>query len=1058
MSGPRGRPDLGIQCSEWIGFRMAPSPSGQKYKLKLASGRILGPIGLDRVRLLILRNQVTGNEVAREYPNGDWVPVRSIIPIADLLVAQAAGRLDGVTLENEGAADGETRPYIPAGTTRMIIPDDGIPPSASKPGGRGADPPVSTEDEEITDENTVVASWTEVAGSATETAHATFASQETVVLDRGLSDEQKSIPSIREGLDWDGGSRAQNPATGGKAEARQGISEQSTLMLSEAPGGWPWNLRQALKDPRKLKQVLRGSARGVKKSASKIAVGLAIIYIFFEIVDPGKDSSLPPLQREVPIRATMPAYVQGAIDVRKSSRFYEEGVRDYELDNVIGYKLATLRFREAAQADIGNVKALALLASCYLNLIDSANKDENYFNVISKLISLSLSKGVDLPESVIADVEFDLIIGEPEAARTRIVDYTSAHSTYGPEMYFYLAEALFREGDYSKAYEAISQYPENEFFSAKVYYLRGRIAEKLGDDEAAISQYDKAIRLNPAHARSRLALASLLQRKNRLPEAATHLEYLVHHPALLAPIDLAHAYYLHALWSEAEKKDETALGYMDRAVLLDPGNHEYLLEVYELKARTGGNIKALKPYARMYYFLGEGEKLLRQGDTQGALTQFLQARQANDKAPLPLIEMGDMFYRMHDLLNARANYKMAADRAPNNINIWSKYIDVLIQTYEWDEARRQMDRFRRLPVNQSAIDKAAADMYARQGMYVEARYYYRKAMSRDVIDPGVYLAYAKNLVALKSLAEAPFFFALAHRIDPLDPDAVIGAARCLAATGGPDKAITRLEEELRKGTDLRAEILSAIAEFEIEKGAWREAQDYVNQARKANPDYAYPWKLQARIYLGQDPSVSQTSIEQAIDAYGSYSDRNPSDPSGYLERYRLFVRKGDFEKAAAELGKIFAIYPKYPNLHFYKGALYSIMGNHKKAMEEFKSELVNNPNSVATLISYGREYVQVGQVADSVALFNKAMELSPRSAEAKLEAGYSNYLLKNYQGAVALYEAALALDQGNPLIYKRMGMAYQDMDEPEKAAQAFREYLKMEPDAPDKAEIEQYLE
>src|SRR5690606_12449615 len=100
-----------------------------------------------------------------------------------------------------------------------------------------------------------------------------------------------------------------------------------------------------------------------------------------------------------------------------------------------------------------------------------------------------------------------------------------------------------------------------------------------------------------------------------------------------------------------------------------------------------------------------GEKYLKGGNYQEALTQFLEARQQNNKSPIPLVKIGDMFRRLNDLGNARLNYKLAAERASNNIDIWSKYIDVLIESYEWEEAQRAMDKFRKLPVNQSAIDK-----------------------------------------------------------------------------------------------------------------------------------------------------------------------------------------------------------------------------------------------------------------------------------------------------------------------------------------------------------------
>jgi tetratricopeptide (TPR) repeat protein len=63
---------------------------------------------------------------------------------------------------------------------------------------------------------------------------------------------------------------------------------------------------------------------------------------------------------------------------------------------------------------------------------------------------------------------------------------------------------------------------------------------------------------------------------------------------------------------------------------------------------------------------------------------------------------------------------------------------------------------------------------------------------------------------------------------------------------------------------------------------------------------------------------------------------------------------------------------------------------------------------------------------------------------------------RQFPSAIALYLSALALDRGNPEIYKRLGLVYRDAGETAKAAQAFQSYLDLNPDAPDKAEFEQY--
>ncbi|MBI3535273.1 MAG: tetratricopeptide repeat protein [Deltaproteobacteria bacterium] len=367
-----------------------------------------------------------------------------------------------------------------------------------------------------------------------------------------------------------------------------------------------------------------------------------------------------------------------------------------------------------------------------------------------------------------------------------------------------------------------------------------------------------------------------------------------------------------------------------------------------------------------------------------------------------------------------------------------------------------MDRFRVLPVSQSTIDKAAGDMYAKQSRYEEAQTFYKRAMSRDTIDPAVYIAYAQSLYADKKYKEAPFFYSIALRYDPLNVDALIGTAKCIAASEGIDRAIQMLRDELQKGSTARAEFLGAIAEFQIQKGEWEFAQKYIDQAIEANPDYAYPWKLQAQIYLNREGRDKQ-AVDKALAAFKSYSDRNTSDPVGYIERYRLFIRKALFEKAEEELEKIYAIFPKYPNLHFYKGYLYATQGNYKIAIEEFKTELKNSPTNVTTMIALGKAYLEQGSLEDALTQFNKAMQLASRAVEPKHMAAYTNHLLKNYQSAIVLYRAALQLDAANPMLHKRLGLAYWDMGDPTSARAEFKHYLEMEPDAQDRSEVEKFF-
>jgi tetratricopeptide (TPR) repeat protein len=168
------------------------------------------------------------------------------------------------------------------------------------------------------------------------------------------------------------------------------------------------------------------------------------------------------------------------------------------------------------------------------------------------------------------------------------------------------------------------------------------------------------------------------------------------------------------------------------------------------------------------------------------------------------------------------------------------------------------------------------------------------------------------------------------------------------------------------------------------------------------------------------------------------------------------VKKVEYDKASDELSKVFAIYPRYPNLHYYKGLLYAAMLNHKTAVEELRLELRNNPKNIRAMIALGKELVDRGQPQDGLVYLDQAMIADPRSGEAKFQAGYANFMMKNYQGAIALYDAALIYDKGNPQIYRRLAQAYKAINEPGNVQTACRKYLELEPNTPAQDECARY--
>lgn len=1025
--------------------------SGPLYKVKHHSGRVLGPLDLERLRKLILKDQITGTELAKEYPDGIWQDINRIPDIAELLFQKASGKLGTkATLKSDQSS---YRPIL-SPTREQFAPTIVLPPTDS--------PDFTVEQRALSKGKGVPA----------------VGKNELPPDPEGTRLEEEIDPTV---IDPGGG----NPLRGVPDQTKTAIArgfelekaEEGRTVLGIIPKAHDVELANdpilpdTLSDPKFKKMVqeatvalYRPGLETAKKRARLpkgkefiriILIASALGYFGYDsfLKESTTDQTAQYLKKSSAFRPTLPKHSEGKPDPASSVKLYQEAIGNYLLDHVLGYKAAAARFSKAITLDPENLKAYAMLASSYVNLIDTSTKDETFFSVISKLIESAKAKGIELPEIVIAEAEFLTSTGRPDAAIQRIVDYTKLRPTFDPSLYLYISEAFLAKGSPQDASKYIQNFPDNRAWSPRIFFLRGRIAEELNDLTGAAEQYEKALKGWPTHAKSRLRKVVIAWKSGNISGSSRDLELLLKNPDLLAPKDLGQSYYLLSQLYSVNQNFEGALAMIQRALKLDSKNRDYLLEYYTLSAREGTGVAHAKSEARMYFFLSEGEKLLKQGLVNDALAQFLNARAENSKSSAPLVKIGDMFVQLGDLVNARLNYQKAAEMEPNAIDIWSRYISILIQSYEWDEAQKAMDKFRKLPVSQSSIDKAAGDMYAKQNRFTEAAAFYRKAMSRESIDPDVYIAYGKILMAAKSPKDAPFFFSLARRFDPLNSEPVILTAKAVAEVEGPDAGVSYLQDELQKGSVARAELLTAIAELQIKKGQWAEASKYLDDARKANPDYAYPWKLQAQIYLN-DENTDKKALDRALDAFKSYSDRNSSDPSGYLSRYQIFMKKAQFDKAQAELEKIYTIYPKYPNLHYYKGIMYTNMGNHKLAAVEYETELKNNDMAVPSLIALGKAQIELGDSKGALTHLAKAMGLQPNNGDAKLHAAIANHRLKNYAGAIALFKAAIQLDPGNPVLHKRMGECYRDMGDLIAARAAFQKYLQMEPDAQDKAEIE----
>ena len=789
-----------------------------------------------------------------------------------------------------------------------------------------------------------------------------------------------------------------------------------------------------------------------KKSFLIIMLLAMVVYeLMFEDDDEPKEKQQVVM---VPVRPQLPVSSGGQVDPAASEKVYVQGLKPYFEDTVSGYRKAADVFQLALKYDPQNVAALSMLASTYLNLIESSNQDENTFSVINKLIDLSKVKQATSVEILIAEVEFLANSRRYDAAVQRLVEYSKVAGKIDPSLYYYIGWLYYLKHENVNSLRYLNLIPASALPMPKLYYLRGLLHEENQEYDEAISEYKRALQFNSKHAHSILALVRVAEKKGELKSMLKFVEFLTGNPSLQSPKEYIQTLMFRSKIALLYKRTDVAISSLSQALTLDPKNEELKLDLYTLLSQAG-NEKQYKKLAQMYSLILEGEKFAREGKTHEAISVYIQAKDTFPKSEVPVEKMGDLFYQLGEYNKAAVNYKAAITLNPNAAYLAVKLIDSSIKNHDWDEAQKYLAKFRSHPALKSAIDRLAGDLAAQQGNVQQAVTFYRKAMARDSIDTDVYTAYANILRDLDQCKDAQFFYTVAQKFDPFNIDAILGSAKCLLKTDGLQFAVSRVQDELVRLPKARADLTVGVAEVYFLAGDDERALQFAEQAIEIDSSYPESYRIKGLVYLHK--MISQKDAKKkALESLKAYSDRKPSDPFGYIQRFEVFLNDSNFEQGAEELNRVFEISPRFPELHYRRAQLHSKMGRTKEALAELEDELKINPRLVKALDEKGNTLLKINQPDEAMKSFVKAMEINPQDAVSKIGAGYVNYLKRQFPSSIALYSAALALDKGNPDIHKKLGQAYRDSGDQQRAAQSFRNYLDLAPDAPDRAEYEKY--
>ncbi|HOX28317.1 MAG TPA: DUF2723 domain-containing protein, partial [bacterium] len=236
----------------------------------------------------------------------------------------------------------------------------------------------------------------------------------------------------------------------------------------------------------------------------------------------------------------------------------------------------------------------------------------------------------------------------------------------------------------------------------------------------------------------------------------------------------------------------------------------------------------------------------------------------------------------------------------------------------------------------------------------------------------------------------------------------------------------------------------------------------INYDEKDRYDYILKSVLTRYLVMRGEYYLEGGFTERARDYFTRAGDFNPESRFLHATLGGIYLRIGDVETARSEYEKGLQADPEnvefgldtaaiYSNLSF----IYGKRGEKELALEYMEMAARGAPNNPMMRFNLGNTYYQNDMCKEAIVELEEAVKLGLKNAVQHQVLGVCYEKTGNAARAEKNYETALKLDPRMPEAYRDYGVfsAYVT-EKPELAAELLKKYLELDPNPPDKAQIE----
>lgn len=1078
----------------------------EKYRIRLANGRVVGPFIDEQISELYSKGHIDGSEECQVFPGGEWSSLRNFKELSKLLAKpQRTSTQENSTVirklsvltskessaeekpEREQATKTQTIKEIEENTGSIEkVPEVSLdtednenfpkefsynkmakndpsrsdiklpPPKKESTVDKTAMNKVekTTVDDDSADKTVLNISSKELMArlrAEKEALDKKRAQEELEKKNNPVKEITRSIQKEVEVFDADQSTQMIS-LTGIRDDLKKELIHSENDFELEAREIEKKKIREKKEDEEKLPKLEAKVEKVEPKKKTKtilivLVLGALAIFLFPE--EQKKESTkivpfVPRLEFPVPFKVE---------DGEQSDLLKKQAIELYNKGDLYSKHLASQVFRKSLELKFHDNDAIYRMILVYTELLDDDTNDIVSGNEIFKLIQIAKGKGLSDLNLAMGTATYFIHFKKYGAAIKILEDYLTLYKKISPKFLAIYADALSLSGNLPKAKAIVEKILAVKDKTEENYEALARFAMFENEYSDMQKYVTEGLTKFPKSVGLLVIQGDLAIHEGNFKLLPSIVEKIKSLKAEQSRRYLAKYYEFKGIILAAQKKNKEAAEYFKEALKLKE-SPELRSKLATLDStNTGDSVDQLISISKSVDFMNKSREAARKRNWELAMTQALEATDAAPKYFPAKILFSQLQIKQGYFKEAIQTLLTLAQEFPNEREITFSLISAYVESFKFKDAIRYLDGLaatetRTTPAYYSAMGR----YYVKSNDYFQAITWLQKSINANPIFDEDYYLLAQTYLKNRTYAKAKIILLKAMDLDPTNIDYKVAFSKILYEMQDADTAIGFILGCLESSPGDPV-LMSEIAIYYYRSGQQKYFEEYKKKLEE----------LPERSRNLYSFLIKAAQIDDKIEDVIKYSHEllkiEPGDLETRMNLATTLAESKKFPEALAELDFIEQRLPTYPKVMYLKSKIMQETGDIDKAIKIAESELKSNPQSEEGNVLLGIIYTNSTKkdYAKAQNYYKEAQKINPKSIEALLGLAYINFEKNNVETALDLYSKVTKLDPNNGYAHKQLGFTYKLMGQGALAVESFNAYLQIEPDAKDKDKIKGYI-